>query len=367
MTPSLHSRNIVWESDWMSSLNEDFESKLCVGFFASGHFAGVQIRRDGGAIELSWAKAPSKSEDAARSEAYQHLEKSAQFSHALPHSSPQFTQRNDMTSNISTVARRVAILSGEDTNVGKSTLARHMLRPGLIAVHGSCQYLLVEKIDRDIAEGEDKRYNPEELKAISKVLAFCGAKKLGAVVVDVGGGQAPAFMSELKEAQGSEARIDLFVLPVVATQKVDKIVETIEELLLLGVPAEKLNVVINRAPIGKSVSDLVADGTFAVLDNHATAMGYRIVSVALPVNEAVERLRDRVTLTVDALAGGTADFNAEFERLVAAGQDEEADAVFELEYMGGVAKSMKMRMDACFAEIFGLTTAAGIEVVEVDG
>ena len=272
-----------------------------------------------------------------------------------------------MTSKTSNVDRRIALVSGEDTNVGKSTMARHMLVPGMTAIHGSCQYLLVEKMDRNIAEGEDKRYSPEQLKEISKILAFCGAKKQGAVVVDVGGGQAPAFMAELKEARGSEARIDLFVLPVVATQKVGKIVETIEELLLLGVPPEKLAVVVNRAPIGKSVTDLVADGTFSVLDNHATALGYRIVSHALPVNEAVERLRDRVTLTVGSLAGGTADFNAEFERLVAAGDDEGAGAVFELEYLSGVAKSMKMHMDACFAEIFGLTTAAGLEVVEVDG
>lgn len=269
--------------------------------------------------------------------------------------------------NLNHIARTVAILSGEDTNVGKSTIARHMLRPGLTAVHGSCEYLLVEKIDRDIAEGEDKRYRPEELKAISLKLAMCRAKKKGAVVVDVGGGQAPAFLAEMKQAQGSEARIDVYILPVVATMKIDKIIETIEELILIGVPADKLSVVINRAPVGKTVADLVGDGTFKPLADHAAEYGYRLISIALPNNEAVEKLRHKVALTVDALAGGTADFNAEFERLAAAGKDDEAAEVFELEYMGGVAKSMKVHMDACFAEIFGIATLSGLEVSEVDG
>jgi hypothetical protein len=267
---------------------------------------------------------------------------------------------------LNTIARTVAILSGEDTNVGKSTIARHMLRPGLTAVHGSCDYLLVEKMDRDIPEGEDKRYRPEELKAISLKLAMCRAKKKGAVVVDVGGGQAPVFLAEMKQAQGSEARIDVYILPVVATMKIDKIIETIEELILIGVPADKLSVVINRAPVGKTVADLVGDGTFKPLADHAAEYGYRLISVALPNNEAVEKLRHKVKLTVDSLAGGTADFASEFERLVAAGQDKEAEEVFELEYMGGVAKSMKVHMDACFAEVFGIPSVAGMEVSEAN-
>jgi hypothetical protein len=74
-----------------------------------------------------------------------------------------------------------------------------------------------------------------------------------------------------------------------------------------------------------------------------------------------------VSLTVDTLADGTANFNAEFERLAVAGLDAEAAEVFELEYMSSIAKSMKAHMDACFAEVFGLTTDSGIEVVEIDG
>lgn len=267
------------------------------------------------------------------------------------------------------IARTVAVISGEDTNVGKSTLARHMLRPGLKKIHGSCEYLLVEKMDRDINEGEDKRYSPDELKAIMLKLAMCRSKKQGAVVVDVGGGQAPLFMAAMKEAKGSEARVDVFILPVVATQKIDKVIETIEELLLIGVPADRLCIVVNRAPIGKTVDNLVSNnGPFAALATHAKSYGYRLISRALPNNEAIEKIRGKVTLTVEALASGTADLSTEFERLVSEGKDAEAEEVFELEYMGGVAASMTGHLGACFAEIFEVNSrTVDVRDINLDG
>jgi hypothetical protein len=363
---------VPWESDWMHVLGDDVESQLCVGQTEAGFHAGLRLRRESGQVDAWWSDEPKSSIEEAKGDAYQRLLKqvSQPYRETSPESAAparhQSTVRTSEMTHLTNIARTVAILSGEDTNVGKSTIARHMLRPGLTAVHGSCEYLLVEKIDRDIAEGEDKRYRPEELKTISLKLAMCRAKKQGAIVLDLGGGQAPAFMDEMKQAQGSEARIDLFIHPVVATMKIDKAIETIETILLMGVPPEKLAVVVNRAPIGKTVADLVGDGTFKPLADHAAEYGYRLISVALPNNEAVEKLRHKVALTVDALAGGTADFNLEFERLVADGKDDEAAEVFELEYMSGVAKSMKVHMDACFAEIFGIPMVSGVEVSEVD-
>jgi hypothetical protein len=368
---SLSVELVAWESEWMLALGDESESQLCVGQTEFGFHSGLRLRRQGCEVECWWSTDPMPSIEDAKGGAYQRLLR--QVSQPTTCVSPESAARNfhptpvrTRMTQLNTIARTVAILSGEDTNVGKSTIARHMLRPGLTAVHGSCDYLLVEKMDRDIPEGEDKRYRPEELKAISLKLAMCRAKKKGAVVVDVGGGQAPVFLAEMKQAQGSEARIDVYILPVVATMKIDKIIETIEELILIGVPADKLSVVINRAPVGKTVADLVGDGTFKPLADHAAEYGYRLISVALPNNEAVEKLRHKVKLTVDSLAGGTADFASEFERLVAAGQDKEAEEVFELEYMGGVAKSMKVHMDACFAEVFGIPSVAGMEVSEAN-
>ncbi|MFG6488262.1 hypothetical protein ACG04R_16365 [Roseateles sp. BYS78W] len=362
---------VPWESDWMSVLGDDSESQLCVGQTEAGFHSGLRLRRESGEFEVWWSEHAKPSIEEAQGNAYQRLlrQVSQPAREASPESvAPTCHQSTVRTRemNMSHIARTVAVLSGEDTNVGKSTIARHMLRPGLTAVHGSCEYLLVEKVDRDIAEGEDKRYRPEELKAISLKLAMCRAKKKGAVVVDVGGGQASAFLAEMKQAQGSEARIDAYIVPVVATMKIDKIIETIEELILIGVPADKLSVVINRAPVGKTVADLVGDGTFKPLADHAAEYGYRLISIALPNNPAVERVRHKVSLTLGALADGTADLNAEFERLVAEGKDDEAADVFDLEYDGGYAKSMRVHMDSCFSEIFGIPMVSGLEVSELD-
>ena len=62
-------------------------------------------------------------------------------------------------------------------------------------------------------------------------------------VLAVGGGQAPAPLAEMNHAQGTEAPIDLYIHPVVAAMKIDKAIETIENILLMGVPPEKLAVV----------------------------------------------------------------------------------------------------------------------------
>lgn len=263
-----------------------------------------------------------------------------------------------MNSNLNQTIRNVAVWSGEDTNVGKSSIVKHMLRPGLIRLHGACKYILIEKEGRDIPEGEDSCLRPNQMREIQMELAMCRAKKQGSVVVDVGGGQNQVFLAGLKEAKGSTARVDLYVFPVVPTQKVDKIIETIEELLLLGVEPDRFAVVVNRVPIGRSVTNLIVDGTFAPLATHAKEYGYRLISVGLPENEAVGKLRKRVNLTIESLAAGTADFNIEFERLVQAGEIVEATQVFELEYMGGVAQSMKGHMDRCFAELFAAPPAA---------
>lgn len=264
-----------------------------------------------------------------------------------------------MKKQLNSKNRTMALLSGEDTNVGKSTFAR-LVRQLLIEMFGACQYLLVEKIGRDIPEGEDHRYRPEEMRAIQLALAMCRAKKSGSVIVDVGGGQNQVFMAALKEAKGSDARIDLFVLPVTEKVKIDKFIETIEELLVMGVEPSKLAVVLNRIPIGKTFSEVMSEAAFVPLAKHAKEYGYRIISVPLPENEAVAKLRNKVGLTIGALAGNTADFNEEFVRLVELGQDKEAEEVFELEYLSEVAKSMQIQLEACFNELFSS------EIVDVD-
>lgn len=369
MTAAVATFFIEWTSDWMSSTRDsDYESKLCVGSSDSGFHSGLQVRREGGTPEIFWSTTAKATLQEAKDDAYEQLDKSSATTTEHVSALPLFHNLKEFAmSQVTNPIRTVAILSGENTDQGKSSLSRHMLRPGMIALHGSCEYMLVEKIGRDIPEGEDHRYRPEELKQLMLRLAMIRARKSGSAVVDVGGGQNAAFMAAVREAKGSEARFDLVLSVVTGKVKMDKVLEIHEELILTSIEPSKIVVVINRVAIGKTYDDVRADPYFATLFAHAGKYGYRIITVVLPENEAIELIRKNVALTIGALAAGGDAFNAEFERLVQSGMEAEAAEVFELDYLSGVARSLTGRMEECFAKIFGITCAAGMEVVEIYG
>lgn len=245
----------------------------------------------------------------------------------------------------------IAVVSGEDTDVGKSTLARHALRPALTKLYGECDYLLIERSDRSISEGETERFAPDDMPTVLTRCAKARAKKRG-LVLELGGGQNDAAISQIEAYKGSEGRVDQWLFPIRATQKADKVIESITRLISLGVAPEKLAIVVNFVPAGRTASDVI-DRDMPSLAKHATEYGYRILAHGIPSSDTIRQLRELVSYTVGAIARSTTDYSAQAEQLWAQDRDAEAEQLEKVSLLSMGAAGVVDHLELMVGELLG--------------
>lgn len=135
---------------------------------------------------------------------------------------------------------RVAVINFSG-NVGKSTLARHLLAPRL-----NTDLITVETINADEGGEKIKASQYDELQAhlLTNDVA----------VVDIGASNIEAFIHAMTQYRKSHEDFDYFVVPVVKESKQQKdTIATIDALSALGVPAKKIRVVFNKIAIDDDV------------------------------------------------------------------------------------------------------------------
>ena len=129
-------------------------------------------------------------------------------------------------------------------NVGKSTVAKHLLHP---RVGG--QLIEVETFNQ--SEGGDMSIRGKSFGQLQEYL-----QEVDEAIVDVGASNVDDFVKLMKQYHGSHEDFDYFVIPVVKEEKQQKdTVATIEALSSLGVPAKKMRVVFNKIDTDDSVED----------------------------------------------------------------------------------------------------------------
>ena len=124
-------------------------------------------------------------------------------------------------------------------NVGKSTIAAHLLQPRLNAQVFSVESLNVDASSDglEVARLRGKHYND----LLQRLM------KLDDAIVDVGSSNVEDFLKMMQHYADSQEEFDLFVVPVVkdGKQQADT-VNTIRALRAIGVPAAKILVLINK-------------------------------------------------------------------------------------------------------------------------
>lgn len=132
-------------------------------------------------------------------------------------------------------------------NVGKSTIARHLLAPRL----GNATVIAIETINADDNDGMQMRGN--EFGALQENIL-----SLDSAVVDIGASNVEELVSRMKSYQGSHEDFDMFVVPTVPEAKQERdTISTIEALADdIGVDRERIRVVLNmvdpRNPVARS-------------------------------------------------------------------------------------------------------------------
>lgn len=136
-------------------------------------------------------------------------------------------------------------------NVGKTTVARHLLAPRL----NNAQVIAVESINSD--DGAEEAVRGKQFGELLEVMGL-----MDDAVVDVGASNVEDFVNLMKQYRGSHEDFDFYVIPTVSKSKQQRdTISTIEALSELGIPAKKIRVVFNMVELNE-VPSRVFSGIF---------------------------------------------------------------------------------------------------------
>lgn len=120
-------------------------------------------------------------------------------------------------------------------NVGKSTVAKHLLKPRM----NNCDIITVESINSDDNGGEKIR--GKQFGEMLEVMAL-----MDDVVVDIGASNVEELIQQMKQYRGSHEDFDYYVVPTSAKPKQQRdTINTIDFLSEIGVPAKKIRLLMN--------------------------------------------------------------------------------------------------------------------------
>jgi len=217
-------------------------------------------------------------------------------------------------------------------NVGKSTVARHLLAPRM----NSASVIPVESINSDGTQ--DEAIKGKQFGELQEALML-----LDDAVVDVGASNVEDFVNLMKQYKGSHEDFDYFVIPTVPKNKqMRDTISTIDALSDIGVPAKKIRLVFNMVEI-----DDVPERVFAGLfEYHAASKSFTLrPDAVIHVNDIYGKIKGAEQGIKDILNDPTdykekiktakdADEKLHFAQMVgikrlAAGVTEELDGVFK--------------------------------------
>jgi cellulose biosynthesis protein BcsQ len=228
---------------------------------------------------------------------------------------------------------KVAIINFSG-NVGKTTIARHLLAPRIAGAEiVSVESANADEQEADALRGRDFAHLQQYLLASDDL------------IVDIGASNVEDLMNLMRKFKGSHEDFDYFLIPAVPDIKQQKdTANTANELAKMGVPADKVRIVLNRvedsdAP-GKQFTALlgfIAANPVATLDPAAH----------LTDNEIYQRVQHDGRSINDLAADGT-----DYKALIAKAKDQaEKIALADKLATRRLATGVLPELDACFAAL----------------
>lgn len=134
----------------------------------------------------------------------------------------------------------IVVVMNFSGNVGKSTVAKHLLLPRM----PGADVFAVESINSDDQAEADPLRGKQFGDLMAKLPACDDA------IIDVGASNVEDFVTRMKQYKASHQTFDFFVIPTVPDLKpMADTLSTIEALVGIGVPAERIQVIMNRLPL----------------------------------------------------------------------------------------------------------------------
>lgn len=224
-------------------------------------------------------------------------------------------------------------------NVGKSTIARHLLAARI----PRCQVVAVESLNaQDTASITIRGRQFAELQGHLLTVAD--------LVVDVGASNVEELLAVMRRYRGSHTDFDAFIVPTVPDRKQQQdTAATLAELARIGVPPERLRLVFNRLE-----DDSPVEQVFETLLAYCAVSGVvqPRLAACLPFNEVYTRVRGTDTSLIE-LATDPTDYKA---AIASASSPAEQAALVQKLATQRLAQGVVPDLDACFAalELSGL-------------
>jgi hypothetical protein len=219
-------------------------------------------------------------------------------------------------------------------NVGKSTVARHLLCPRI----PGAELIAIESVNAH--EGAGMELRGSQFADLQEYL-----QTVDDVVVDIGASNVEELLSLMQQYQGSQEDFDCFVVPTVPALKQQKdTAATLMELAELGVPPSRLKVVFNMVDAHADFSRSF-HGLLNFLIEHPIAVANP--RCQLVSNEIFARIR-YAGMDLQALVDDRTDYKA---LIASATSTEEKLQLAQRHATRRLALGVMPELDACFAAL----------------
>ena len=177
-------------------------------------------------------------------------------------------------------------------NVGKSTVARHLLSPRM----NNAKIIPVESINSDGTQ--DVAIRGKQYGDLLELLSV-----MDDVVIDVGASNVEDFVALMKKYDGSHDDFDYFVIPTVKnTKQQNDTISTIDALHEIGIPAKAIRLVFNMV----DDTDNIQKTFDRLLDYHASSKYFTLrPDAVIHENEIFLKLKNSSESISDILSDPT--------------------------------------------------------------
>ena len=196
---------------------------------------------------------------------------------------------------------KTVVLSGLATDAGKTSTVDNLFAPRV----GNLIRVEIEHANKGSAKEGVNRIRSSQLAALRSQLIDMEEDQN--LIVDLGASEYREFMAGIAKFKSTAAEFDRFVLIIKAQMKQDTAMKSIAELLDLGIEAEKIVVIFNRAPFDryKTIPEVHAEMRlqFEQVFEAAGQVGFHVVETPiLDVEEVYKFCFQSPKWTIDGLA-----------------------------------------------------------------
>ncbi|MBX3620812.1 MAG: hypothetical protein KF891_12635 [Rhizobacter sp.] len=219
-------------------------------------------------------------------------------------------------------------------NVGKTTVARHLLAPRT----PGCQVVAVESINAD--DGQSVTIRGRQFAQLQEFL-----QSVDNVVIDIGASNVEELLKLMRRYRDSQEDFDGFIVPTVPARKQQQdTAATLAELARIGVPPDRLRLVFNQidddSPLERTFDTLLAYCTSSAVVQPRPA-------AVLSFNEVYALVRG-TGQSLGELAADRTDYKA---AIAQASTQPDKLALAQRLATQRLARGVIPELDACFAAL----------------